>query len=41
MSDIYARLFRYAPRADFEPLENFLTEALGDFLERLTLPTEA
>ncbi len=37
MTDIYARLFRYTARADFEPLENFLTESLGDLLERLTI----
>jgi hypothetical protein len=36
MTDIYARLFRYTARADFEPLENFLTESLGDLLERMT-----
>jgi len=36
MADIYARLFLYTARADFEPLENFLTESLGDLLERLT-----
>lgn len=37
MTDIYARLFRYTARADFEPLENFLTESLSDLLERLTI----
>jgi hypothetical protein len=37
MPDIYARLFRYTARADFEPLENFLTESLGDLLERMTI----
>ncbi len=37
MTDIYAGLFRYTARADFEPLENFLTESLGDLLERMTI----
>lgn len=32
---LYRRLFKYAPR-DKTPLENFLTEALCDLLERIT-----
>jgi hypothetical protein len=33
---LYSRLFKYSPRADRKPIENFLTEALYDLLERMT-----
>jgi hypothetical protein len=34
--DLYSRLFKYAPLPHRTPLENFLTESLCDFLERMT-----
>jgi hypothetical protein len=33
---LFTRLFKYAPRDGREQIENFLTECLGDFLERMT-----
>ena len=34
MTDLYSRLYRYRERARRSPLENYLTEALSDFLNR-------
>jgi hypothetical protein len=36
VTSLFTRLFSYTPRGDREPLENFLTECLCYFLERLT-----
>lgn len=38
---LYSRLFRYIRREGRSPLENFLTEALGDFVNRLTFREHA
>lgn len=35
---LYTRLFKYTSRSDRSPLENFLTEALVDLLNRLSTP---
>ena len=35
MPNLYSRLFRYRPRTNRTPLEDFLTEALADLLNRL------
>ena len=37
MNSLYTRLFKYSPREGYLPLENFLTECIGDFLTRLTV----
>lgn len=36
-ASLYTRLFKYSPREGYLPLENFLTECLCDFLDRLTV----
>jgi hypothetical protein len=38
---IYSRLFRYRPDENRAPLENFLTEALADLLNRLPLDAQS
>ena len=39
MSTLYQRLFTYRERPNRSPSEDFLTEALGDLLDRLPAPT--
>lgn len=40
MADLYKRLYKYRERAANAPLENFLTEALADILERLPIESQ-
>ena len=36
MTSIYSRLYRYRQREDRSPLENFLTEAIADYFNRMS-----